>query len=151
MTVRQYEACLDNFCKSHELCEHRQKALDRWAKAKWDEVDGFTDSSQLFDLLERGLEELIKPVAIGTSVSLIYLWGVVSIFLRTGNYHDLGLKIAELGTEIADAIWEVLKSHGISLAEILGLENDDEVDLETFRRLMETLPDAEPPTDPNPS
>lgn len=147
MNVRQYEACLDNFCDSQGLCVHKREALDRWAKSRWNEINGFTDSTQLFELFEQGLEGLTKEVAVGAGISLMYHWGILSFFLPTGNCQDLGQKIAELSPEIATAIWDVLKSHGISPAEVLGLESDDEADLETFRRLIEHMP--EPPEDPS--
>jgi len=62
MTVRQYEACLDNFCTSHDLCVHKRDALDRWAKARWNDINDFTDASQLFDLFEQGLQALHQPI-----------------------------------------------------------------------------------------
>lgn len=145
MNVRQYEACLDNFCNSQELCIHKREALDRWAKGRWDEINNFTDSSQLFDLFAQGLEELTKPVVAG--ISLMFVWGVLSFFLRNSDYRELGERIGDIGEEIALAIWEVLKSHGISPAEVLGIQADDEADFEIFRRLMKHVPD--PPEDPS--
>lgn len=149
MQKRQFDACFQHFCSNKDLAEPFRVAFRDYLYRQQQEIEALADAAEAFELLESKFELLVKVLPFVTIVFPLP-WGPFPFDIPTEKFNaDLMGRVIEAAPDVARAIYDTFKEHGVDLLELHSSPDAedaeqplDPADDETFRRLMGTI---EPP------